>query len=85
MSNVIEFKRDDDNFGLCPVCKRAPMILNVHKQHFAVCHEHKLAWASGWNLMSGWRHEDQKTWDDNRALLETYQPVEPYFWPRRSA
>lgn len=85
MSNVIPFKRrEDDHFGLCPICRSAPVMLNVERQHFAICKTHRVAWSVGWNLFSGWRHEDAEQWQENRRLLESeYRPVEPFYWPHK--
>lgn len=69
-----------DEFGLCPVCSDDPEILNVGRNHFAVCHEHKVYWPVGSNLFSAWRDEDPATWDANRKLLETYSKSEHDAW-----
>lgn len=71
-----------DHFGLCPKCKSMTTILNIERSHFAVCHKHKVAWHVGWNLLDAWRHENDDTWRKNVKILETYQPVTPYFYPR---
>lgn len=92
MSNVIELnaaknaKRAEeleDFNGLCPVCKSAPLIRNIHKTHVAACDKHRVCWNVGWNLFSSWQHEDEQTWRENAALLETYREVEPYYFPRK--
>jgi hypothetical protein len=74
-------ERPDDYFGLCPVCHGAPTCLNIGKDHWMVCHEHKVCWCVGSNLFSAWRHEDPKEWDDNAKLLRGYEEVDSYHYP----
>lgn len=62
--------------GYCPMCDNDPdQILNVGREHFAVCHADKVYWPLGSNLFSGWRDEDPAVWQANRKLLATYQDV----------
>jgi len=61
-----------DHNGLCPVCSADAEILNVGRNHFGVCREHKIYWPIGSNLFSGWRDEEPATWDANEKLLATY-------------
>lgn len=63
---------DMDSAGLCPICSNDPDILNVGREHYAVCHEHKVFWHVGSNLYSGWRDESAEIWDTNKRLLATY-------------
>ncbi len=62
-----------DEFGLCPVCSNDPDILNVGRNHIAVCHAHKVFWLVGSNLFSGWRNDEPDTWKANKKLLATYR------------
>ncbi len=62
-----------DDFGLCPICGAEPTILNVGRNHYACCHEHKVYWAIGSNLFSSWRDEEPDVWEENKKLLATYQ------------
>lgn len=61
-----------DEFGLCPVCSNDPEILNVGRNHFAICRKHKVYWYVGSNLFSGWQDESPTTWEANEKLLSTY-------------
>lgn len=72
MSATKTTRGKSDYFGLCPVCSNDPNILNVGRDHFAVCHEHKVYWLVGSNLFSSWRDEDPEIWNINSRLLATY-------------
>lgn len=65
-------RHGSDEFGLCPVCSNDPEILNVGREHFAICREHKVYWHVGSNLFSGWREEAPESWEQNKKLLATY-------------
>jgi len=62
--------------GNCPECGHAGQILNVGREHYGVCHEHKVSWHIGSNLFSGWQDEKPTEWYENKALLSTYRHVE---------
>lgn len=60
--------------GYCPLCDNDPAeILNVGRNHYAVCHECRVYWPLGSNLFSGWRDEEPEVWERNKKLLATYQ------------
>ena len=65
-------------FGACPTCHRHDGMLNIGREHWFVCHEHRARWSPGSNLFSGWRDEDEADWLVNRAKLAGYAEVEPY-------
>jgi hypothetical protein len=52
-------KTDNRNgyFGLCPTCGQTDGYLNIERDHYFVCHEHKLCWIAGSNLFSAWRED----------------------------
>jgi hypothetical protein len=65
-------------YGYCPGCHQEPVFVNVHKAHYAVCPDCRLAWSAGWSLSRNWQHETEEAWRKNRDQLEIYTPVEPY-------
>jgi len=65
-------RTNSDQFGLCPVCSNDPEILNVGRDHFAICRKHKVYWPLGSNLISGWRNDEPATWKANKKLLATF-------------
>ena len=83
--NVIPFRRYDDHLGLCPHCKRAPLILNVNRNHYGTCEQHKVKWLVGSNLFSSWREQSERDWARNAAVLSVYRKVDPFFWPNNAA
>ncbi len=84
MGTVISFPdKQDDWMGLCPRCRKPPEILNVERNHYGVCHKHKVAWLVGINLFSSWQQEDEIKWRLNAELLDNYRRVEPYSYLSR--
>ena len=65
-------RTNSDQFGLCPVCSNDPEILNVGRDHFAICRKHKVYWPLGSNLISGWRNDEPETLEANKKLLATF-------------
>ena len=51
--------------------------MNIQSEHWFVCDRHKTTWCVGSNLFSGWRDEDEATWERNRLKLAEYMTVEP--------
>jgi hypothetical protein len=59
----------EDYFGGCPECGKCDRILNVGRDHWAVCLEQKNKWPVGSNLFSSWRDEDAAIWESNERVL----------------
>jgi hypothetical protein len=81
----------DDRFGLCPECVEAGEFgaeqtwANIERNHFIYCEKHQTSWRVGSNLFSSWRHESQKLWEQNAAVLEKMKEVEPRYLPESEA
>ena len=69
--------RTECGFGECPHCCLNDGYLNVEREHWFFCHEHKTKWHVGANLFSSWREEDESTWQRNRFRLAEYRTVDP--------
>ena len=52
-------------------------VLNVGRDHWVVCHVHRVMWNVGSNLLSGWREEPASLHAENDALLASYREVVP--------
>ena len=50
--NVVE-----NYFGVCPECGKTDGYINVGRDHWFYCKEHKLRWNVGSNLFSDWKDE----------------------------
>lgn len=72
-----EHDRSDATFGVCPICKGQDGFMNLGREHWFVCMEHKTKWCAGSNLFSSWRYESEEIWEENARILEDYQEVEP--------
>ena len=75
---TLERGEDDGTyFGACPVCGKTDGYLNVGRNHWFVCREHKKKWCAGSNLFSDWRDETEEKHEENAKLLESYETVSP--------
>jgi hypothetical protein len=70
---------EEFTFGACPECHSEGQFLNIGRNHWGVCHEHRTRWWIGENLFSAWRDEDESTWAANRERIKDYRDVDPYF------
>jgi hypothetical protein len=79
--------RQDDGFGLCPVCHQTDGYANAGRSHRAYCKEHRVSWLIGANLFSDWRdqteEEQRAIWED--IGLSTFKDIVPFFWPETLA
>jgi hypothetical protein len=72
-------KNFEDHFGTCPHCHKISGILNVGRDHWLYCAEHKVKWHVGSNLFDSWRHQTE---DEQRAIYHSknfgsYEEVQP--------
>jgi len=63
-------------FGNCPICKGTTGILNVGRDHWGCCSDHKTKWYIGSNMFSAWRFESEDVWKENSQLLQEFTEVE---------
>jgi hypothetical protein len=83
--DVIIVDENDGYFGACPRCGKNDGYLNVGRDHFFVCHEHKKYWRFGSNMFSSWREQTEDERAANAELISGYEEVEPLeagAWPR---
>ena len=82
MGEVVQFeckkpRHAYSGFGGCPHCGQDDGYLNVGREHWFFCREHKTKWRVGTNLFSSWREEDEGAWQRNRFTLAEYMTVDP--------
>jgi hypothetical protein len=68
-----------DPFGVCPICGNNDGYVNVGRNHWFFCAEHKTKWWGGSNLFSSWR---EQTEEEMRRIYEEvglgeFKRVEP--------
>ena len=66
----------EDYFGGCPECGKLDNVLNVGRDHWAVCHTHMAKWNFGNGLLSSWRTENEDIWRANFELIDGYTEVD---------
>jgi hypothetical protein len=64
-------------FGGCPECGRANIYLNIKKDNWFYCDEHKKCWPAG-TLFSSWKTENDEIWRENAKRIADYEIVRPY-------
>ena len=64
-------------FGSCPVCGQIDEYLNINGNHWCVCHQHRLKWFAGTNLLDDWQFETKSDGMKKPILLSQYRDVEP--------
>jgi len=67
----------DDYFGGCPECGCTDGYMNISRNHWFVCDEHRTKWLVGSNLFSSWREEGETIWRQNWERLLSYREVKP--------
>jgi len=74
-------ERMDGYWGLCPVCHKTDGYVNVGREHWFICIEHKNKWPIGENLFSSWKYETQE--DQRRRQQElgfdSFAEVGPFY------
>ncbi|MBE9100246.1 hypothetical protein IQ267_12430 [filamentous cyanobacterium LEGE 07170] len=69
-------KTFNSSFGNCPICQGTDGILNIGRDHWGYCSNHKTRWYIGSNLMSSWRYETEDDWKANSQILQEFTEVE---------
>jgi hypothetical protein len=67
----------DDHFGSCPECGQASAYVNIGREHWFYCDEHRVKWCVGENLFSSWRYQDPAEWAANHRKLQGYRELFP--------
>ena len=65
-----------NHFGGCPKCGRSDGLYNVYKEHWFVCHTHKVRWTIGWNILSSCRDETEDDQRERWAVVADYEDIE---------
>ena len=77
--SIVTLPRVDNCFGGCPICHKTDGFLSVGRDHWFVCHRHRMKWCVGSNLFGGWREQDEQHRQANQYKLAGYREVAPYF------
>jgi hypothetical protein len=63
--------------GGCPECGEANVYLNIGREAYCYCDEHKTCWPIG-TIFSSWKSENEEIWRENAEHLADYEVVAPY-------
>ena len=64
-------------FGGCPHCHRDDGYLDVGREHWFVCVEHRTKWFAGSNLFSSWREQTPLDRLLSERTLARFRAVKP--------
>lgn len=64
--------------GDCPYCGTS-LYMNIGRDQYGYCPEHKVSWWIGSNVFSSWLYEGEETWERNARKLANYRRVEPWY------
>jgi len=67
-----------NHFGDCPKCRKNDGHLNIGREHWFYCRQHRVKWRAGSELFPDWMQENADTWRQNKALLDLFMEVEPF-------
>jgi hypothetical protein len=78
---------DDTYFGVCPECGKTDGYINIGREHWFYCKEHKVKWWAGSNLFRGWKDEteaeQEATFNDlgfgEYRIIQTYHAGEKVY------
>jgi hypothetical protein len=77
MGNIIELPAPN-HFGDCPKCRQNDGHLNIGRDHWFYCRQHRVKWRAGSELFPDWLQESEQIWEQNQALLDFFMEVEPF-------
>ncbi len=75
--------QENDHFGGCPQCFQetgrlySDKYIDVGREHWFVCRQHRNKWCAGANLFGSWREHTEATAKINRRRLRSHTEVTP--------
>jgi len=74
---VLQFRqpKEESYWGDCPKCGSSDGYLNIGRDHWFRCDEHKVAWCVGSNPFSSWQEENDEIWLANANKLAAYKTI----------
>jgi hypothetical protein len=76
MGTLIQFNTQN-HFGDCPKCRKNDGHINVGRDHWFVCRQHRVKWKAGHDIFPDWQQENLQVWRRNEKLLDFFMEVEP--------
>jgi hypothetical protein len=78
-TNVIPFPEIEysAHCGVCPDCGKSDGFVNLGKEHWFICRDHKTKWFVGVNLFEGWENQTVAQAQSIEIMLETYKEIVP--------
>jgi hypothetical protein len=78
-TNVVPFPEIEYSVhcGLCPSCGKTDGFVNLGKEHWFICRDHKSKWFGGVNLFEGWENQTVAQAESIELMLNSYKEVVP--------
>jgi len=76
-TNVIPFPQIQYSMrcGICPKCNKSDGFVNLGKEHWFICRDHKIKWFGGINLFEGWENQTVAQAESIAVMLDSYKEV----------
>lgn len=78
-TNVMPFPEIEYSMrcGICPKCGKTDGFVNLGKEHWFICRDHKYKWFAGVNLFEGWENQTVAQTESIDLMLSRYKEVMP--------
>jgi len=78
-TNVMPFPdiRHARRCGGCPECARSDGYINLGREHWFICREHRTRWFGGTNLFDTWKNQTVAQSQSAEILLRGFREVLP--------
>lgn len=63
--------------GVCPKCAKTDGFVNLGKEHWFICRDHKSKWFAGVNMYEGWKNQTVAQAESIEMMLSSYKEVVP--------
>lgn len=63
--------------GVCPKCSKSDGFVNLGKEHWFICRDHKTKWFGGTNLFEGWQNQTVAQAEAIEVMLNNYTEIIP--------
>ncbi|HIF50891.1 MAG TPA: hypothetical protein EYQ42_05105 [Thiotrichaceae bacterium] len=63
--------------GVCPKCGKSDGFVNLGKEHWFICRDHKTKWFAGVNMFEGWENQTVAQAQSIESMLNSYKDVVP--------
>ena len=63
--------------GVCSKCGKTDGFVNLGKEHWFICRDHKSKWLAGINMYEGWKNQTVAQTESIELMLSSYKEIVP--------